>query len=41
MNATGGTTAMTEPAFVVQQNALVAYNAERYYSAMVSGDASS
>jgi len=34
LNYTGGTTAKTEPAFVAQQNALVAYNAERYYSAM-------
>ena len=38
---TGGTTARTEPAFVAQQNALVAYNAERYYTAMVSSSASS
>ena len=38
---TGGTTAKTEPAFVAQQNALVAFNAERYYTAMVSSSASS
>ena len=40
-NYTGGTTAKTEPAFVAQQNALVAYNAEQYYSAMVVSNASS
>ncbi len=39
-NATGGgETATTEDAFVAQQNALVAYNAERYYSAMVQSSA--
>jgi erythromycin esterase-like protein len=41
MSFTGGITATSEPAFVAQQNALVAYNAEKYYSAMVSSDASS
>jgi erythromycin esterase-like protein len=41
MNATGGKTATSEPAFVAQQNALVAYNAERYYSAMVRSNAES
>jgi erythromycin esterase-like protein len=41
LNYTGGTTAKTEPAFVAQQNALVAYNAERYYTAMVSSSSSS
>lgn len=35
--ATGG--AATEAAFVAQQNVLVAYNAERYYSAMVQSNA--
>ncbi|MDQ3279568.1 MAG: erythromycin esterase family protein [Bacteroidota bacterium] len=38
-NATGGENATTEAAFVAQQNALVAYNAERYYSAMVQNNA--
>ncbi|RYZ30885.1 MAG: erythromycin esterase family protein [Chitinophagaceae bacterium] len=38
---TGGTTAKTEPAFVAQQNALVAANAEKYYSSMVVSNASS
>jgi erythromycin esterase-like protein len=35
---TGGATATSEPAFVAQQNALVAYNAERYYSAMAQSN---
>jgi erythromycin esterase-like protein len=38
---TGGATAMTEPEFVMQQNALVALNGERYYSAMVSSNTES
>lgn len=38
-NATGGATAITESAFVAQQNALIAYNAERYYRAMVQSSA--
>jgi erythromycin esterase-like protein len=38
-SATGGENANTEAAFVAQQNALVAYNAERYYSAMVQSNA--
>jgi erythromycin esterase-like protein len=41
MSATGGTMATTEPAFVAQQNALVAYNGERYYSSMAESNASS
>jgi erythromycin esterase len=35
LNATGGDHAATEQSFVARQNARVAYNAERYYSAMV------
>jgi len=35
-NSTGGTTATNEAQFVMQQNALVALNGERYYRASVS-----
>lgn len=35
-NYTGGRTATSEPQFVMQQNALVALNGERYYRASVS-----
>jgi erythromycin esterase-like protein len=41
LNATGGDNAATEQAFVAQQNGRVAYNAERYYSAMVMSNSES
>lgn len=36
LNATGGNNVATEGAFVAQQNARVAYNAESYYSTMMT-----
>jgi erythromycin esterase len=36
MQFTGNTTARNEPAFLMQQNALVAYNGERYYRTSVT-----
>jgi erythromycin esterase-like protein len=41
LNYTGGTTATTEAQFVMQQNALVALNGERYYKASTSSSAES